>query len=706
MYKGKTKKFRDAIHGYIDIPDVIVSNIIDTEQFQRLRYIEQTSMRSLYPAARHDRFIHSLGVYWLGTQAFKNFRNNAQNSLLPEEKNLLTDDWWNKQEILFSLACLLHDCAHAPFSHTLENMYTLRKIVPDDCSSCGLEIEGNIAELDFELLGKCQCDKMFAKDFLQKDKKNLNLCGVGAAHERMSSYCVIAEYEEAIKRVITEWLGESIDNVDIVFIVRMIIGCKYSESGIEKSIKNCIISMLNSSSIDVDGLDYIVRDAYMSGIDNFSIDYQRLLSSFIIIPVERFSYVKTKEVVLDGIWLKESQFQIDYFKSEMISGKLVIEKLDEIEHGNIKGLNCNVNWLTGELCSTNQEDDIQIDCIRSGDLQFRESCWVHKSIFTGVIKCGKRIISPLHPSCIKEGQREYILGYDKKSLSIIESAIEARNHEYLWVYTHPKVLYSSHYLQCELLRNSAKYLCCSINKKHFADEKLDLNCMKCDYCKTGDDESPDIDDYLLYILGYDSYFEDETGKGLSQEIIARLQEKGFVFYRTCNDDLNALFKRIYRDNVRRGELKSDKLEADFKEFFTRNHKKTLWKSFVEYDNFLKTCSENPETKDVIPRFCKRVVSKTNAKGIDYAYPDPEEQKVFEESGIADVVVIMSSVKTKELNPNETFIKFQNQTLRLFDIFSKENRKQMMNKDFYYIFGKMEKELSYKELVEMVKKLDG
>ncbi len=127
MYEGRTKKFRDTIHGYIDIPDIIVSNIIDTEQFQRLKYIEQTSMRSLYPAARHDRFIHSLGVYWLGKQAFAYFRQNSQKILSEEEKKELEEAWWNKQEVLFSLACLLHDCAHAPFSHTLENMYVLRK---------------------------------------------------------------------------------------------------------------------------------------------------------------------------------------------------------------------------------------------------------------------------------------------------------------------------------------------------------------------------------------------------------------------------------------------------------------------------------------------------------------------------------------------------------------------------------------------------
>lgn len=128
MYKGKTKKFKDTIHGYIEIPDVIVSNIIDTEQFQRLRYIEQTSMRSLYPAARHDRFIHSLGVYWLGKQAFKYFRQNSQKELSEKEIKTLTDEWWDKQGLLFALACLLHDCAHAPFSHTLEALYVLRKV--------------------------------------------------------------------------------------------------------------------------------------------------------------------------------------------------------------------------------------------------------------------------------------------------------------------------------------------------------------------------------------------------------------------------------------------------------------------------------------------------------------------------------------------------------------------------------------------------
>ncbi len=55
--------FKDPVHGYIEVPKDYCRRFIDTPIFQRLRSIEQTSMRPLFPGARHDRFVHSLGVY-------------------------------------------------------------------------------------------------------------------------------------------------------------------------------------------------------------------------------------------------------------------------------------------------------------------------------------------------------------------------------------------------------------------------------------------------------------------------------------------------------------------------------------------------------------------------------------------------------------------------------------------------------------------
>ena len=43
------KQFLDAVHGYISVPEDICDELIDTCYFQRLRRIEQTSSRSLFP---------------------------------------------------------------------------------------------------------------------------------------------------------------------------------------------------------------------------------------------------------------------------------------------------------------------------------------------------------------------------------------------------------------------------------------------------------------------------------------------------------------------------------------------------------------------------------------------------------------------------------------------------------------------------------
>ena len=73
---NETKNFMDSVHGYITIPKCFVNNLIDTEYFQRLRNIEQTGMRVLYPAAKHDRFSHSLGVFHLGQKGVDSLLEN------------------------------------------------------------------------------------------------------------------------------------------------------------------------------------------------------------------------------------------------------------------------------------------------------------------------------------------------------------------------------------------------------------------------------------------------------------------------------------------------------------------------------------------------------------------------------------------------------------------------------------------------------
>ena len=110
------KQFKDPIYGYVSIDRNIVTNIIDTPEFQRLRYIKQTSYLSVYSAALHNRFVHSLGVYFLGKKACEALFKNSKEII--KEYNIEL-----QIKTIFELACLLHDVGHAPFSHSGEGFY-------------------------------------------------------------------------------------------------------------------------------------------------------------------------------------------------------------------------------------------------------------------------------------------------------------------------------------------------------------------------------------------------------------------------------------------------------------------------------------------------------------------------------------------------------------------------------------------------------
>ena len=105
------KVIRDPLWNTIRL-DPIAAQIVDTVEFQRLRYIRQLGFTHLvYPGATHTRFDHALGVYHLTTVALDRIRENPRT---PPE--VLQDGH------LIPYAALLHDIGHYPFSHALEEL--------------------------------------------------------------------------------------------------------------------------------------------------------------------------------------------------------------------------------------------------------------------------------------------------------------------------------------------------------------------------------------------------------------------------------------------------------------------------------------------------------------------------------------------------------------------------------------------------------
>lgn len=105
---------RDPVHGDIELSAVEL-DVIDLPIFQRLRGIRQLGPTHLvYPGALHTRFDHSLGTLHVASLIIKVIQERA--SWDPDACNLSPRD-----ECLVRLKALLHDVAHVPYGHTLED---------------------------------------------------------------------------------------------------------------------------------------------------------------------------------------------------------------------------------------------------------------------------------------------------------------------------------------------------------------------------------------------------------------------------------------------------------------------------------------------------------------------------------------------------------------------------------------------------------
>src|SRR6056297_655420 len=90
------KKFRDPIHGFIQVSDLELK-IINSEPFQRLRHIKQLATTYLvYHGAEHTRFGHSLGVMHIVSRAFDAAVDNFQKRTGKALFNNIKKEWYKQ----------------------------------------------------------------------------------------------------------------------------------------------------------------------------------------------------------------------------------------------------------------------------------------------------------------------------------------------------------------------------------------------------------------------------------------------------------------------------------------------------------------------------------------------------------------------------------------------------------------------------------
>ncbi len=197
--------------------------MVNTATFQRLRWLKQLGMGHLvYPNATHTRFAHSLGVFAIMCKIARILEKRRPKVSSRDIENL-------------RLAAVLHDIGHYPYSHLMERVDTVQLTDEEVVESKEKRTVSAAAETypDHESLGRRILES-------QRDIQDA-IGGVERAEE---------------------------------------IGALFSRT----AGANLQLSKLIHSSLDMDRLDYLQRDARAAGVPYGEIDLNYLLNSIRISP--------------------------------------------------------------------------------------------------------------------------------------------------------------------------------------------------------------------------------------------------------------------------------------------------------------------------------------------------------------------------------------------------------------------------------------
>ena len=103
------KIINDPVFGFISIPKGLIYDVLTHPILQRLTRIRQLGLSNfVYPGAQHTRFQHSVGAFYLMSEAVTHLRAKGVEISEAEAEAV-------------EAAILLHDVGHGPFSHVLEH---------------------------------------------------------------------------------------------------------------------------------------------------------------------------------------------------------------------------------------------------------------------------------------------------------------------------------------------------------------------------------------------------------------------------------------------------------------------------------------------------------------------------------------------------------------------------------------------------------
>ncbi|MHC4403715.1 MAG: HD domain-containing protein, partial [Planctomycetota bacterium] len=277
-YQSKSLSL-DPVHGYVSFTspegmegaEVSEREIIDHPWVQRLRMIHQLQTAWwVFPSAEHTRFQHVVGAMHLASRVVEELFDSLQEACpdVPSRGYV---------ESLLRMAALLHDVGHGPFGHFFDQHF--------------------LADYDLthETLGS-EIVRHELGDLLRRVRRNPNSCL--QSNETLDPYeisVLITRPKEGVSEELPCWL-------------RFLRG-------------------LFSGLYTVDNMDFVLRDAYMSGYSTRAFDLDRLLHYSFFSPQGLTIHDRGLSALVRFIAVRAELFRAIYFHRTVRAIDLALEDL-------------------------------------------------------------------------------------------------------------------------------------------------------------------------------------------------------------------------------------------------------------------------------------------------------------------------------------------------------------------------------------------
>jgi HD superfamily phosphohydrolase len=271
----------DPIHGYIPFisrsglgpGEVSEQELIDHPWVQRMRQIHQLQTAWwVFPSAEHTRFQHVLGAMHLASQAIDHWYD----SLCESCRNVPSRAY---VESLVRMTALLHDVGHGPFGHFFDDHYLDR---------------------------------------------------FGVTHEDLGSAIITRELGDLLRRVRRNPGGklgplEELNPTQIGWLIRR----PSRKEGAEDGHPDWLVKLraLFSGIYTVDNMDFVLRDAYMSGYNVKAFDLFRLLHYSFFTPSGLTIHSRGLRALINFIEVRANLFRTIYFHRTVRALDVALEEV-------------------------------------------------------------------------------------------------------------------------------------------------------------------------------------------------------------------------------------------------------------------------------------------------------------------------------------------------------------------------------------------